>query len=198
MLKHKKRSSCYVISWNKTFKRQAQHEKEIAEKNAREEANKLVLKVQAERDEATTKLKKVEEREAEVIRKAKEEFEKQKRAAENKAHEEARQLVAKAHAERDEAATKLKKAEEREATTLKRVQVEADNLRQQELLRLRQALEADAKLALLKQQSSFAREKEGFQRHIQVMERKLQKKTSNELGDVAEVDLLESLRGVPG
>jgi hypothetical protein len=124
----------------------------------------------------------------------KQDMEKQKQAAEKKAKEEAEKEIKKLAAERDQAAKKLKDAQGREAELVKQVKEQAEKQRQKELAQQRQALESDSKLALIKQQANFNRDRESYQRQVQQLEKKLQKKTANELGDGAEIDLLESLR----
>lgn len=49
-------------------------------------------------------------------------------------------------------------------------------------------------MSLLKQEAKFNRERESLQRKMQLMDKQLQKKTVNELGDGAEIDLFEALR----
>src|SRR3984885_11836178 len=58
----------------------------------------------------------------------------------------------------------------------------------------RQALEKDKTPTLLKQDAKFNREREALQKKMQLMDKQLQKKTANELGDGAEIDLFEALR----
>jgi hypothetical protein len=96
--------------------------------------------------------------------------------------------------ERDQIAKKLKDSQEREAENLKQAQHEAEKQRQKELADQRQALEKDKTLALLKQQSASARDPEALIKKMQLLENQLKKKTPNELGDGAEIDLFEALR----
>jgi len=124
----------------------------------------------------------------------KQDLEKQKQAAAKQAKQEAEQKIGKMTAERDEAIKKLKEAEGREADVRKQVLEEAEKRHQKELSQQRQTLEKAGGLELLKQQSQFNRERESYQRKMQVMERQLQKKTANELGDGAEIDVFEQLR----
>lgn len=49
-------------------------------------------------------------------------------------------------------------------------------------------------MALLKQEAAFHREREANQRRVAVLQQQLQKKTANELGDGAEIDIGEALR----
>jgi hypothetical protein len=169
------------------FNLDLEKQKKLAEKKAADEAAQEVRKVSAERDKASKKVLELEAREADVRKAAELQIAKHKEAAEHKANEEAGAKIKKATEERDLAKRKLKDAEDRE-TELKRAQHEAERQRQKDLSDQRQALEKDKTFALLKQQSEFNREREALQR-------KLQKKTANELGDGAEIDLFEALRG---
>ena len=47
---------------------------------------------------------------------------------------------------------------------------------------------------MLKTQAEFNREREALQKKVNVMEQQLLKKTANQLGDGAEIDLYEALR----
>lgn len=176
------------------FKLDLEKQKQAAEKKAREEAGQEIKKVAAERDQAAKKLKEAQEREPEIRKQAEQEIARQKQAAEKKANEEAATKIKKVAAERDQIAKKLKDAQEREAEILKRAQEDAEKQRQKELMEQRQALEKDKTLSLLKQDAKFNREREALQKKMQLMDKQLQKKTANELGDGAEIDLFEALR----
>lgn len=176
------------------FKLDLEKQKQAAEKKVREEAAQELKKVAAERDQAAKKLKEAQEREAEIRKQADREIARQKQAAEKKANEDAETKIKKATAERDQIAKKLKDAQEREAETLKQAQQEAEKQRQKELAEQRQAFEKDKTLTLLKQEGKFNREREALQKKMQLMDKQLQKKTANELGDGAEIDLFEALR----
>ncbi len=58
----------------------------------------------------------------------------------------------------------------------------------------RQALDKATKLALLKQQSEFNRERESYHKKTQLLENQLQRKTANELGDSGEIDVFDAVR----
>ncbi len=165
-----------------------------AEKKAKEEAGQEIKKISAERDQAAKKLKQAQEREPEIRKQAEQEIARQKQAAEKKANEEAETKIKKVAAERDQIAKKLKDAQEREAEILKRAQEDADKQRQKELADQRQIFEKDKTLTLLKQQSGFNRERESLQKKMQLMDKQLQKKTANELGDGGEIDVFDALR----
>jgi hypothetical protein len=121
-------------------------------------------------------------------------LEKQRLSLEKKAKAEVAEQINKLVLERNQAAARLKEANAREAAVRKQMAEEAEKERLKLLANQRQTLETDKKLALLKQQSEFNRERESFQKKMQLMERQLLKKTANELGDGAEIDLFETLR----
>ena len=176
------------------IRKQAQHEiakeKLAAQTQAKGEAEQQIKQAAAERDELAKKLKEAQQREGETQKKVEQEIEKQKQAAVIKAKSEAADQISKLARERDQAAAKAKEAEAREAAARKQIMEDAEK----ERLNQRQSLETDKKLALLKQQSEFNRERESFQAKLQLVEKQLQKKTANELGDGAEIDLYEALR----
>ena len=176
------------------FKKQFEQERRAAEKKAREDAQQLVTKAVADRDQAAKKLKEAEGREAEIRKQSQLQIEKEKQMAEKKARAGAEQQIKKVCAERDLAAKKLQEAEEQQAKIRKEAQEEAARQHQKELLDQRQSLENDKKLALLKQQSEFSRERELYRKNTQRLETQLQRKTANELGDGGEIDVFESLR----
>lgn len=172
------------------FEQERQKQREAAEKLAKQEADQQIKKVSAERDAAAKKLKEAEARETEIKKQA----EVDKRAAEKLAKEAADKEIKKIASERDATAKKLKDAEAREAQIIKQAQDEADKKRQVELLKQRQVLEKERDSALLKREADFNREREAWQKKVKGMEHQLQKKTANELGDGAEIDLFEELR----
>lgn len=173
-------------SLEEEFKKQFEQDRRAAEKVVRDKADQLVRKATAEREQLATKLKEVEARESEIRKQAHAEIERQKQVLEKKAKADAEQQMKKLTAELDQAAKKLKDAE-REASVRKQVAENAEKQRQKELADQRQAFETDKKLALLKQQSEFNRERESLQK-------KLERKTANELGDGGEINVFESLR----
>ena len=176
------------------FKLDLEKQKRAVEKKAKEEGDQQIQKVAAERDQANKKLKDAQEREAKIRKQAEQELEKATIAAEKKANEHAETKIKKVAAERDQIAKKLKDSQEREAESLKQVQQDAEKQRQKELADQRQVLEKDKTLALLKQQSASARDREALIKKMQILENQLKKKTANELGDGAEIDLFEALR----
>lgn len=169
-------------------------QKKIAELKAKAEAVGQINKLAVERDQAAAKAKQAEAREAEIRKGAAQEIEKQKQAAEAKAKAEVADQIKKLGIERDQATAKAEKAEKREADARKQITEDAEKERTKELATQRLALETDKKLTLLKQQAEFNRERESLQKKMQLMDRQLQKKTANELGDGPEIDLYEALR----
>ena len=139
--------------------------------------------------------KKLAEVEAEMRKQLGEKFQRdlasEKRALEQAVKEEAAKQVGSITADRDRIATKLKEAEGREAAIRKQVQDEASK----QLEAQRDSLTKDRDLALLKERSGFARERESWDKKIKELERQLQRKASQDLGDGAEIDLFEALRG---
>jgi hypothetical protein len=177
------------------FKKELQKETEAAAKLTRQQADKEISKMAAERDQAAEKLKASAAREAEIRKQAQQE----KEAAAKSARQEAEKDIAKFKAERDKANKKVQEAEAREVEIRKEARAEAEKKRQVELAEQRNALERDRDAKLLKQQADFNRERESLQKKAKVMEHQLQKKTANELGDGAEVDIFEALRAAfPG
>lgn len=175
------------------FKLDLEKHKQAAEKKARGEADQEIKKVAAERDQNAKKLQEAQQREAAIRKEAAEEISKQNQAAEAKAKKDAEAQIKKVSTERDQFAKKLEQAQAREAELVKRAQEEAEKQGQKELANQRLALEKDKNLALLKQQSEFNRQRESLQKKVQGLERQVQKKTANELGDGAEIDLFEVL-----
>lgn len=185
-----KEAEAREVEIRKQAQQEIAKEKLIAQSQAKGEADQQIKQAAAERDELAKKLKEAQQREVETQKKVEQEIEKQKQAAEIKAKSEAADQINRLAKERDQAAAKAKEAEAREAAASKQIMEDAEK----ERLSQRQTLETDKKLALLKQQSEFNRERESFQAKLQLVEKQLQKKTANELGDGAEIDLYEALR----
>ena len=118
----------------------------------------------------------------------------QQEAAQKSAKEAVEAEIKKTATERDLATKKLKEAEAREVQIRKQVLELAEKQRQKELTQQREALEKDKAMALLKQEAAFHREREANQRRVAVLQQQLQRKTANELGDGAEIDIGEALR----
>jgi len=71
---------------------------------------------------------------------------------------------------------------------------QAEKQRKKEIAEIRQILQKDRDAALLKKDAEFAREREAMQKRISEMDRRM-KKSGGELGEGAELDLFEELRG---
>jgi hypothetical protein len=178
----------------KEFKQALEKETQAAAKKATQEAEQQLKKLAAERDQAAGKLKDAEAREAKIRKEAELELQTHKQALENRLKAQVEQQTKKLISDREEIAKKLKDAELREITVRKQLQDSAEKQRQKELSEQRQALEKEKTSLLQKQQSEFNRERESLQRKMQLMNNQLEKKTANELGDGAEIDLFEALR----
>jgi hypothetical protein len=149
--------------------------------------------------EIQLKLRAEEQKKSAVIRQQLEQqfkldMESQSKALEKKVRAEVEGRVKQLSSERDQLAKQVKQAAENLESARKRAIEEAEKKRQTDLAQQRLSLETDKKMALLKQQSEFNRSKEAFQKKVQLMEKQLQNKTANELGDGAEIDLYETLR----
>jgi len=137
-----------------------------------------------------------------------EDFEKRlansKRALEKQAKEEIDNRLSKLITEKNEAIQRLRQFEGREATLrkamddaerkLKGFQQEANKQKDTELLKQRQILQKEQNQVLMRREADFNREREGFQKKLKHLEQQLQRKTANEIGEGAEIDLFESLR----
>jgi hypothetical protein len=178
----------------KAADQEIEKQKLAAEKTAKADAAKEINKLVIERDQAAVKAKEAEALVAESRKQAEQEIEKQKLAAEKKAKAEAADQINKLVIERDQAAAKTKEAEAREAVIRSKVTKDAEETRLRDLAQQRQALENDKREALLKQQCESNRRIESIQKKMQQVEKQLQNKTANELGDGAEIDLFEGLR----
>lgn len=87
-----------------------------------------------------------------------------------------------------------KQAHEEAAQKVKALQEETERGHQEELKKLRTLLAKANDQALLKRQGEFNREREGWQKKVRELERKLSQRTAHEAGDGAEIDLYEALR----
>lgn len=175
---------------------QAQHaaevakQRQLAETNAKAEAAKQIAAANAERDQTQKKILELQSS-LDAIRK--------------RAQADSAKLTEEFNRQRDALQQQIKDALAREAAARSSVQQQLDSAlklklkefesqRQKDVANLRASLEKDRDLSLLKAQADFNREREGFQKKIKEMERQLQKKTPQDLGDGAELDLYEILR----
>jgi hypothetical protein len=114
----------------------------------------------------------------------KQEFQADLQKMEARVREEAGKTLATVVAQRDQAAEKVR-------------QLEA--MKQKDLEQQRTALEKDRDLQVLKVQAQHNREREQLQEKINALTRQLQRKTADDLGEGAEIDIYEALRSAfPG
>ncbi len=194
-------------------------QKHIIEATATAEAAKQIAAVNAERDRLTERLSQVrieaEKQATEQVLKATIErdhvIQEKQLLQDNvdlirkQAEINAAQLATEFNSQRDELQRRLTDAEAREAMIRMSVQEQIDsalkikiqnldNQRQNELADQRSSLEKDRDNSLLKVQADFNRERESLQNKLKDMERQLLKKTAQDLGEGAEIDLYEALR----
>ncbi len=89
---------------------------------------------------------------------------------------------------------KLKEEQVRAARAQAQQAADAERKHQAEIAKQRELLGRDKDASLRKARAEFTREKEAAQKKVADLERQLQKKTANDLGDGAEIDLYEALR----
>jgi hypothetical protein len=158
------------------------------------------------REEEQTKLADVEKRlRAQLKSESEAQLARQRQLIEAAAKAETMKQVAAVNAERDRLTASLKSAQSRE-TALKAsvqqqinagVQTKLKELaaqRQKDLADQRASLEKERDQAVIKVQAEFSRERQSWQSKVKDMERQLQKKTAQDLGDGAEIDLHEALK----
>jgi len=108
--------------------------------------------------------------------------------------ESSKQLRAQLEAEHATELTRQRQHNEQQLQTLLKAELKEVDAEQQKLFAdQRAAMEKDRDESVLKVQSDFNREREGLQAKIKDVERQLQKKTSQSLGDDAEIDLFKAL-----
>jgi hypothetical protein len=128
-----------------------------------------------------------------------------KRAIESRATAEATKQLTVLSAERDRALEKLKQVEAREAEIRKQMEEraareaqrllgEAAARHRKEITQQRESLEKHRDQAILKARTDFHRDLDRYQKRVQDLERQLQRRTTHEVGDGAELDLLDALR----
>lgn len=207
-LEEKKKLAQVEASLKKQYEEQAKLEVERETKRVTEKERKAAeqwakaqtSKLQAERDNAVQKAKASEAKEAvlkkqmaeDAERAVKKAVEAERKAAADRAKEQTRQL----QTERDGAVKKAQALEERELTLKKQLVAQAEKKLQEELVKERQILERDREQREKKLKAEFTREHEKTKNKVATLERQLQKKTPNELGDGAEIDLFEDLRSL--
>ncbi len=181
---------------------------EAAAKRAAEEAEKRLTVVATERDRSLQKVKQLQDQEAALRKQTEEEAQKRKalegkyqqdlktqtEAAAKRAAEEAEKRLTVVAAERDRNLQKVKQLEEQEATIRKEAAAEAERKAKKELDQERLILKQAQDSALLKQQVEFDHERQSWQEKFQKVQRQLEQKTAQQLGDGAELDLFEILQ----
>ncbi len=191
-------------------KKQAEALEKLSTEESRKHATLLaqVEKLKRSANDSTSKLKTAQAERAEAIKKAEE-------AARDSAARIARAVetaTAKLQSEHVEELAKkaalLKSSEEQVTNAAKerdaaiahnaKVAAEAEIAKKEAVEaasnQVRTALEKDRDEALLKQHAEFTRKQEALQKKFSEVQRKLDEKTANELGDGAEIDLYDSLR----
>jgi len=159
-------------------------------KQAREETAKQLGSVAAERDQIAAKLKQAEAREADIRKEAEDNATKRIVVVMG----ERDQLAAKVKAaEANEKAIRLQAQQEAERTIKARLD-EGDRQRQKELADRKIILMKDRDETVLKERAGFSRERESWEKKLKELEHKVQRKTAQEMGDGAEIDLYEVLR----
>jgi len=137
---------------------------------------------------------KIRQEEQKKLEHLRQQIEASQKAVEARVKADAEKRLAGIVAERDRTLEKLKQMEGREAAIKKQVETEAEQKHRRDLEQVRQALAKDRDQAILKIHAEHNREREQQQKKLKDMERQLERKTANELGDGAEIDLLETLR----
>ena len=177
------------------IKKLAEKERKAAEQRIKEQTAKLL----SERDVALQKQKTAQANEAmakkqmaeETDRAVKKAIEAERRAATEKTKVETRKL----QTERDAALQKVKTAEAREIALKKQMAEQSEATLKKELDRQRVVLERDRDQRERKIVAEQARKVESIEKRVGLLQRQLQEKTANELGDGAEIDLYEELHG---
>lgn len=183
--------------------REAGIRKEVAatvEAKLRGDVEKKLEALVTERDQGAARLKLVEDAK---VREVSLRTEAEKQVVALKAEREVRdaairkEVVAEAEAklrkDTDERSAVLKAERDQSAAKIK--ELEAASAKQKlDLEQLRAALDKDRTDQLLKLQAAHLREKGQLQQKVDTMSRQLQRKTADELGEGAEVDVYEALR----
>lgn len=151
---------------------QLRTEVQKAEARVKIDSDKKLDAIVAERDKASAKIRELELREATIRKEATTRAEAQVKAETGK-------KVAALTTERDQAAAKIKLLEAG---------------KQKDLEQQRAALEKDRDAQVLKVEVQHNREREQLQQKINALTRQVQRKTADDLGEGAEVDVYEALR----
>jgi hypothetical protein len=160
------------------------------EKSAQEQASKQVTAVTEERDKMAVKVKEADAREALIRKEAAETTAKQIASV----VKERDQLTAKIKLQEESAKTVRSQAQKETERAVKAALDEAERKRQKELVDQKVILIKDRDQTILKERAGFTRERESWEKKVKELDRKLQRKTAQEMGDGAEIDLYEVLR----
>src|SRR6266852_8406299 len=171
------------------FQAELKKQKESAALAAKQASEEQINKLVSERDRANEMAQAANGRVAEI----REVAAREKEAAMKLVKKEAQEAIAKITRDREDLNKKLKQAEARATLVRKETQEEAARKIQKELVEQRAVLEKDRDEKLLKLEAGFNRERESLQKKAKLMEQQLQKKTANEIGDGAEIDLYDAL-----
>ena len=177
-------------------KKLAERERKAAEQVIKQQTSELL----SERDGALQKLKAAQANEATLKKQMVEQtdravtkaIEVERKAAAERAESETRKLKT----DRDAALQKVKTAEAREAALKKQMSEQAERNLKKELDSQRVILERDRDQRERKLRAEHARKFESAEKRVVLLQRQLQEKTANELGDGAEIDLYEELRSL--
>lgn len=93
-----------------------------------------------------------------------------------------------------EKVTVRKQVQEETERKFKPLIEQAQQQTQRQLSEQRLLFQKDKDQALLKERAAFNRERESYQKKMKELEHRLERKTANQIGDGAEIDLLELLR----
>jgi len=145
--------------------------------------------------EIERKIRRQEEQRLEAVRTGLErQFASKLQGAQRAAAQAAAGQVAAANAQRDAAVKKSQQLAVNIEAERKKAFEEADRRAKIEIGKQRELLDRERTQALLKRDAVFARERDAYQKKLSELERRLQKKTADELGEGAEVDLYEVLK----
>jgi hypothetical protein len=168
------------------------------EKRIRQDAEKRVVGFAKEAEQLRRTVVQMDEKRLQDVRVA-------TQAASRKATEEANKRIAAIAKENDKLQRQATTFQAREAAVKKRSEEDADKKIKQakdqlerqkktDVLEQRRILEKHYDSEMLKQNSAFNRERESYQKRFLEMQRQLERKTANDLGDGAEIDLYDALR----
>lgn len=140
--------------------------------------------------EATLRKEFQEQLKLQVGQEVKKARELERAAADQRAKDQRRKL----QAERDAAVQQAKSVELRVTAMKKQMADEAAKRSKKELDQLRRVFEQDREQREIKLKVEYARKLANAEKNVSTLQRQLQEKTANELGDGAELDLYEELR----